>query len=202
MIPRSNIENLVDNPADADWKMSVPLTLSRPRVWLVDDSVELRRLLASILAEEGGFDCEREFSSPREVLAALADGTPPDVILLDIQMGAECGLEAIRPIRSLAGSTHVIMLTTCFDRLRRTTARQNGATDFLLKSYSVEEIAARVRQALAQPVPEMEAVPVVPAACWEVPRLSHGQRFAGWRKAGSRILQGAFLLRSKLAMLF
>ena len=32
------------------------------RVWLVDDNARFRSLLASLLIEEGGFDCEREFS--------------------------------------------------------------------------------------------------------------------------------------------
>ena len=188
-------------------------TATPPRVWLVDDSAVVRSLLAELLAHEGGFDCAREFSSPQAVLAALAEAVPPEVILLDIQMGDECGLDFIQPIKSLARSTHVIMLTTCFDSLRRAKARQNGATDFLLKSFSVEEIVRRVWQALEQPVPIGEAAVEASASPKKpcVPETATGRaddcdpsrpRLANWREACSRLWRGAFYVRSRLAMFF
>src|SRR5258708_15420003 len=82
------------------------------RIWLVDDNSSFRSLIASLLNEGGDFECSREFSSPSGVLKALQHEPAPDIILLDIEMGAENGLDAIRPIKSLAKSTHVLMLTT------------------------------------------------------------------------------------------
>lgn len=121
--------------------------LGAERVWLVDDNERFRSLLADLLNEEG-FECEREFSNPDEALAALSCETPPDVILLDIQMGEYNGLDAIRPFKSAAGETHVLMLTTFAPPEARERAFREGASDFLLKSWSLGEIASRMRQAM------------------------------------------------------
>jgi DNA-binding NarL/FixJ family response regulator len=118
------------------------------RIWMVDDSANLRTLLMSLLASEQGFECTREFAGPPAVLKALAAEAPPDVILLDIQMGAYNGLDAIRPIKSLAPRTHVLMLTTLATPEAREKAYREGASDFMLKSWSLDEMAAHIRQAV------------------------------------------------------
>ena len=118
------------------------------RVWLVDDNANFRKLLAELLDDEGGFDCERQFYDPPSLLEALAQETPPDIILLDIEMGPYNGLEAIRPIKALAKDTHVLMLTTFAEPGSRERAYREGASDFMLKSWSPAEIAAHVRQAV------------------------------------------------------
>ncbi len=121
--------------------------LGMERVWLVDDNDRFRSLLVELLNEEG-FDCEREFENPDEALAALARETPPDIILLDIQMGEYNGLDAVRPLKAAAKETHVLMLTTFAPREARERAFREGASDFLLKSWTLEEIAAHMRQAM------------------------------------------------------
>jgi len=129
-----------------------------PRVWLVDDSNEFRELLSTMLAKDSGLDCSRQFCCASDALAALKQEAPPDIVLLDIQMGPECGLDAIQPIKTLSPATQVVMLTTCFDSISRRTAQQRGAVDFLLKSFSVEQIANRVWQAFKQVVPSAVSV--------------------------------------------
>lgn len=117
------------------------------RVWLVDDNPRFRSLLAKLLDEEG-FECAREFSNPDEALAALVIETPPDVILLDIEMGAYNGLDYIRPMKGAAEETHVLMLTTFASPHARERAFREGASDFMLKSWLPTEIAAHMRQAM------------------------------------------------------
>lgn len=117
------------------------------RLWLVDDNASFRNLIASLLDDEGGFTCAREFSSPMEVLTALTRGKGPDVILLDIEMGAQNGLDAIGPIKVLAPETHVLMLTTFAGPDARERAFRDGASDFMLKSWTIEEISAHIRRA-------------------------------------------------------
>ena len=118
------------------------------RIWMVDDSANLRTLLMSLLASVEGFMCEREFANPPAVLQALADDAPPDVILLDIQMTPYNGLDAIRPIKSLVPDTHVLMLTTLATSEVREKAYREGASDFMLKSWSLGEMATHIRQAV------------------------------------------------------
>jgi len=121
--------------------------LGSERVWLVDDNHRFRSLLAGLLDGEG-FECERDFPNPDEALAALACETPPDIILLDIQMGKYNGLDAIRPFKAAARDTHVLMLTTFAPPEARKRAFSEGASDFMLKSWSLEEIASHMRQAM------------------------------------------------------
>ena len=88
--------------------------------------------------------------------------------------------------------------------------RQTRATDFLLKSYSVEQIARRVWQAMAQLVPKVEVSVEVPVsrtglAAKEAAKvgfsnsISPRQWLANWKTTAGRILRGAFLSRLKSA---
>ncbi|MBC8097455.1 MAG: response regulator transcription factor [Akkermansiaceae bacterium] len=120
-------------------------------VWLVDDSENFRVLLAALLEDEGGIKCVRQFSSAEEVLAILAKEPGPAVILLDNRMPGMGGLAAIRPITELAPATHVLMLTTFGDTEVKARALRDGASDFLLKSFHVAEIAERIRRVQARP---------------------------------------------------
>ena len=121
------------------------------KVWLVDDSDELRTLIAEVLGQQGGIDCVRHFSSPDALLSALASKPGPDVILLDVQMGDRNGLDAVRPIKSLTRATRVLMFTTCYNHEWRERALDEGASDYLLKSDKMEKVVARIRTADQDP---------------------------------------------------
>lgn len=114
-------------------------------VWLVDDNDGFRSTLADVLGRQRGIQCARGFSSPDAVLSALASHVGPDVILLDVQMRDRNGLDAIGPIKALSRDTQVLMLTSCYDPEGYERAIAEGASDFLLKSYTTDEIARRIR---------------------------------------------------------
>jgi DNA-binding NarL/FixJ family response regulator len=114
-------------------------------VWLVDDNDRFRTLVAEMLGRRDGIQCARQFSSPDALLSALASKPGPDVILLDVQMGERNGLDAVRPIKSLARSTRVLMYTTCYDQEWRERALEDGASDYLLKTDPVDKVIERIR---------------------------------------------------------
>jgi CheY-like chemotaxis protein len=116
------------------------------RLWLVDDNDRLRNTVAELLSRVRGIECARSFSSATAALSALASKVGPDVILLDIQMGNENGLDAVRPIKSLSRNTRVFMFTTLADEYARVRARENGASGFLLKRCNIDEIVAAIRK--------------------------------------------------------
>lgn len=127
------------------------------RVWLVDDNDGLRMMVAELLSHLGGIECARHFSSPDALLSALASKPGPDVILLDVQMGDRNGLDAVRPIKSLTRSTRVLMFTASNDRDWRERALCEGASDYLLKSDTMEHVAARIRNPADDPAPGLVA---------------------------------------------
>lgn len=115
-------------------------------IWLVDDNAKFRSLIAELLERRDGIECARQFSSPDALLAALASKPGPDVILLDVQLGERNGLDAVRPIKSLARSTRVLMFTTCYDPEYHQRALAEGASDYLLKGDSLDRLVASIRQ--------------------------------------------------------
>jgi DNA-binding NarL/FixJ family response regulator len=123
------------------------------RVWLVDDNDQIRTMVAELLNLQGGIECARHFSSPDALLSELASKPGPDVILLDVQMGERNGLDAVRPIKSLTRSTRVMMFTTCYNKVWRERALEDGASDYLLKSSPMENVAARIRCPANDPNP-------------------------------------------------
>jgi DNA-binding NarL/FixJ family response regulator len=134
----------------------IPSPAPHMRVWLVDDNDQLRTLIADVLGRQDGIECARHFSSPDALLSELASKPGPDVILLDVQMGDRNGLDAVRPIKSLARSTRVMMYTTCNNYEWRERALGDGASDYLLKSEAVEKVAARIRCPANDSVPNTE----------------------------------------------
>src|ERR1035437_4799889 len=116
------------------------------KVWLVDDDDGYRTLLAKLLDTQEGIHCPRQFDSPDAALSALASKTGPDVLLLDIHMRDRNGLDAIRPIKSLAPSPRALMLTTFYDGGSHSRAIEEGASGFLLKSCEVHRLAEHIRE--------------------------------------------------------
>lgn len=135
---------LINNPAKAETVTASP-GAPTVKVWLVDDNDQFRALVADLLGRKEGIECVRQFRSPDALLSALASSTGPDVILLDIEMGAQNGLDAVRPIKSLTRSTHVLMFTTCYDPEYYERALNDGATDYLLKTEPIESLVERIR---------------------------------------------------------
>jgi DNA-binding NarL/FixJ family response regulator len=116
-------------------------------IWLVDDDFSCCEHLTRLLSAEPRVNCSRSFSSASALLATLGQESPPDAILLDVQMPDMNGIEAIRPIKNLAPSTRVLMLTTFLDHRLKEQSLAAGAADFLLKRHSPAQIIAAVRAA-------------------------------------------------------
>jgi len=100
-----------------------------------------------------------------EVVGEAADGIEaidmaaelaPDVVLMDVRMPGVGGIEATRRIRTEQPMTKVVMLTVSEDEEDLFDAIRAGATGYLLKEVSIEEVADTVRavargQALVSP---------------------------------------------------
>ena len=118
---------------------------------MVDDDAILREAFAQLLNHESWLRVSRQFFSVGVVLAALEEERPPDIILLDLNLGNETGLSAIAPIRKLAPTVKVLMLTTFNDTHSEAEAFRLGASGFLLKLYDIQEIIALIHEAFYHP---------------------------------------------------
>ena len=79
------------------------------------------------------------------VAVQLAASTAPDVILMDVRMPKRSGIEACIAIKEVTPSVSIIMLTVSDEEADLYDAIRNGASGYLLKSSSIDEIAQAVR---------------------------------------------------------
>jgi two-component system NarL family response regulator len=125
------------------------------RVLICDDHALFRRGLMMVLEEEAGVEVVAEAENGAEAVA-MAEDFAPDVVLMDVAMPGLDGIEATRKISLLHPSARIIMLTVASDQDELFEAIRAGATTFLLKETSIDQVADTVRavvggQALLSP---------------------------------------------------
>jgi len=117
------------------------------RLLLADDHQMLREGLRRSMTEEG-FDVIGEARDGAEAVA-LAAALQPQVILMDITMPEQNGVEATREIVASMPEVRVVMLTMHADQDLLAQAIRAGASGYLVKDCSTTEIANAVRTAAA-----------------------------------------------------
>ena len=114
------------------------------RVLVVDDQELFRRGLTMLLAVE---PASRWSARPVTASRAteLAASAAPDVVLLDVRMPKRSGIEACLAIKEAVPSAKIIMLTVSDEEADLYEAVKSGASGYLLKDSSIEEVAQAVR---------------------------------------------------------
>jgi two-component system, NarL family, response regulator DegU len=115
------------------------------RLLLVDDHRMLREGLRRSM-ETYGFHVVGEASDGEEGVR-LAQALLPDVVLMDVTMPVLDGVEACRRIRQSCRNTRVVMLTMHVDRQVISNAMRFGASGYLVKDSSTDEVAEAIRAA-------------------------------------------------------
>ena len=123
----------------------------RPRAWgepirvaVVDDEEIFLRGLTTLLALEDDIEVVGE---ARDGVAAteLAASTAPDVILMHVRMPNRSGIEACVAIKEVAPTARIIMLTVSDEEADLHDALKHGASGYLLKDSSIDEVALAIR---------------------------------------------------------
>jgi DNA-binding NarL/FixJ family response regulator len=114
------------------------------RVLIVDDHALFRRGLQMVLEGETDIDVVGEAGDGQEAIER-AENTTPDVVLMDVRMPKRSGIEATRTIKDTLPSTKILMLTISDEEVDLYEAIKAGASGYLLKEISIEEVADAVR---------------------------------------------------------
>ena len=127
----------------------------RAKVLIVEDEVEIRLMLAEVLATRG---LEPIVAESSEVAMQTFHRTEPDLVILDLMMPVVSGLDILQQVRK-THTTPVIMLTARDALDDRVHGLEAGADDYIVKPFAVRELIARVDALLRR----SRMTPAVPA---------------------------------------
>jgi len=140
---------------------------AQPLILVVDDDREIRTLLSEYLAANGFRTAQ---AADGAAMWKALDAARIDLIVLDLMMPGEDGLQLCRTLRARS-NLPVIMLTARGQPIDRIVGLEMGADDYLAKPFEPRELLARIRSVLRR----TEALP---------PNLESAEatrmRFAGW----------------------
>jgi DNA-binding NarL/FixJ family response regulator len=114
------------------------------RVAVVDDQELFRRGLTMLLSVEDDIEVVGE-AGDGVAGTELATSAAPDVILMDVRMPKRSGIEACVAIKEAAPTARIIMLTVSDEEADLYEAVKNGASGYLLKDSSIDEVAQAIR---------------------------------------------------------
>ena len=119
-----------------------------PRVIIGDDHALIREGLRNVLAREPDMQVAGE-AGDREALIALAESTPADVVLMDINMPGGSATDALQRIRSRRPAPQVLILSMLPEEQVALGFIRMGAAGYISKEAAAEELVAAIRTALA-----------------------------------------------------
>ncbi len=120
-------------------------------IWIVDDDESIRWVLEKALARENL--ATRSFSNVRDVVDALRTDTP-QVLVSDIRMPGESGLELLQRVKQSNPGLPVIVMTAFSDLDSTVAAFQGGAFEYLAKPFDLDKAVELIRRALDESLRE------------------------------------------------
>jgi two-component system, OmpR family, response regulator len=115
------------------------------RILLVDDDPAMRQLVADYLEDH---NMRIYCACRRQEMTRLLASSDPDLVILDLQLGQEDGLDLLREIRSSSDIPVIITTGHRRDEIDRVVGLELGADDYLTKPFGLRELLARIRAVL------------------------------------------------------
>ena len=120
--------------------------MSKTRILLVDDHAIVRLGLITLLNDQPDLEVVAEASTAAEAVRAV-EAAKPDVVLMDIRLPGEGGIEATRQVTARFPQSKVVMLTSFADDDLIIRAITAGAVGYVLKQVGNEELLRAIRAA-------------------------------------------------------
>lgn len=118
------------------------------RLLIADDHAVVRQGLQALLAGEPDLDLVGATGNGDDVVG-LIDELRPDVLLLDLMMPGASGLEVLRQLQGRGTRTRVVVLSMSASEPHVAEAFRRGASAYVLKESSAEELVKAIRHAAA-----------------------------------------------------
>jgi len=120
--------------------------MTKIKVFLVDDHEIVRLGLSTLINDQPDMEVVGEAGTTGEALKAI-EKLRPQVVLMDIRLPGEGGIEATRKITSRVPDTKVVMVTSFADDELVVSAVRAGAAGYVLKQVGNEELLRGIRAA-------------------------------------------------------
>lgn len=124
--------------------------MSQSRILIVEDKENEREALVRMLRQEEYAVCAA--ANPEEALGHLEEQV--DLIVSDLRMGANSGIDLLRFWKSRRPETPVILMTAYGEVGSAVEAMKLGANDYLMKPVNPEELLVRIGQCIENHPPE------------------------------------------------
>jgi len=148
-------------------------------VWIIDDDRSIRWVFEKALTREN--IAFRTFASAQEALVAL-DTETPQVVVSDIRMPGESGLELLQRAKALHANLPVIIMTAYSDLESAVGAFQGGAYEYLPKPFDVDHAVELIRRAMGESVRQesvAEVAEISPEILGQAPAMQEVFRAIG-----------------------
>jgi two-component system phosphate regulon response regulator OmpR len=122
----------------------------RPHILVIDDDRRIRELLKSYLSENGFRVTDAaDANEARRKMKGLAF----DLLILDVMMPGETGLDLARSLREIRATVPILMLSALADSADRIAGLMSGSDDYLPKPFEPRELLLRVQNLLRRTAP-------------------------------------------------
>jgi DNA-binding NarL/FixJ family response regulator len=156
------------------------------RIAIVEDKAVIRESLAAYVHTDPKLRCVCACGSAEEALRELPKHEP-DIVLMDIQLPGQSGIECTAQLKQLLPATKIIMVTVYGEPERIFQALRAGACGYLLKRCKPEELVAAIREVREGGAPMSREIarhvityfqqtPAPPSAPAEIAELSPRER--------------------------
>ncbi|MDD5404282.1 MAG: nitrogen regulation protein NR(I) [Sulfuricella sp.] len=148
-------------------------------IWIIDDDRSIRWVFEKTLTR-AGLDF-KTFSSAQEALVALATSSP-QVVVSDIRMPGESGLELLQQLKQRFPALPVIIMTAHSDLESAVAAFQGGAFEYLPKPFDIDHAVELIRRAMDESMSQsgvQEALEGSPEILGQAPAMQEVFRAIG-----------------------
>jgi two-component system, OmpR family, response regulator len=139
-------------------------------VLVVDDDPALQRMILNYFVDN---NIQTLLASGREEMVHQLAGNEVNLVILDLRLGIEDGLDLLREVRSHSDVPVIIATGHRRDEIDRVVGLELGADDYVTKPFNLRELLARVRAVLRR----LDREPTAP----ERDPDRGGYRFSGWQ---------------------
>ncbi|MEM6481487.1 MAG: response regulator transcription factor [Pseudomonadota bacterium] len=152
--------------------------MTKKTILVVDDEAKLRKVLVTCLEQEGYRTVEAEDAAST---LKCFERERPDLVTLDLRLGADNGLDIAREIKRIS-DVPIVMVTGRDDVLDRVVGLELGADDYIAKPFHVREVLARINAVLRRSGRNETASKPLNGSAAAIPLY----RFAGWEVSPER----------------